>query len=68
MFMEVFRFLPIATVFNDVVLTIHGGLFADENILLEDLMSIPRTEYIPKPPPGATFTTEEEIDFEQKIN
>jgi len=55
MFVEMFRYLPLMTVVAQKVLVIHGGLFHRDGITFEDLNSIDRTDYTPKP-------TKEELD------
>mmetsp|Transcript_30265 Transcript_30265/g.47712 ORF Transcript_30265/g.47712 Transcript_30265/m.47712 type:complete len:388 (+) Transcript_30265:3-1166(+) len=50
-----FRSLPLMTVVAQKVLVIHGGLFHRDGITFEDLNSIDRTDYTPKP-------TKEELD------
>lgn len=50
MFVEVFRHIPLFTIINEEVFVVHGGLFHDVNVRLEDLSDIDRTDYAAKPP------------------
>ncbi|EWM22940.1 serine threonine protein, partial [Nannochloropsis gaditana] len=45
MFVEVFRYLPLATTINGQVLVLHGGLFSTPGVSMEDLQAAPRHEY-----------------------
>eukprot|EP01036_Dinobryon_divergens_P030269 gene30269-39489_t len=45
MFMEVFQFLPMFTIINDAVFVVHGGLFHHQDVLLEDLQQINRSDF-----------------------
>ena len=49
MFAEVFRYLPLCTIVNDSLFIIHGGLFHDRGVKLDDLDEIDRSDYMPKP-------------------
>jgi serine/threonine-protein phosphatase with EF-hands len=50
MFAEVFRHLPLASIINNSIFVVHGGLFHSDNITLSDIEQIDRTDYIAKPP------------------
>ena len=50
MFVEIFRHIPLFTVINKEVFIVHGGLFHDVNVKIEDLEEIDRTDYAAKPP------------------
>jgi diadenosine tetraphosphatase ApaH/serine/threonine PP2A family protein phosphatase/Ca2+-binding EF-hand superfamily protein len=50
MFLEIFRFLPLFTVINNKIFVVHGGLFHNANVSIEDLQAINRIDYTPKPP------------------
>lgn len=45
MFAEVFQHLPLFVVVNQSVLVLHGGLFHDEEVTLEDLDAIDRSNF-----------------------
>uniref|UniRef100_A0A7R9YEZ5 Serine/threonine-protein phosphatase n=1 Tax=Pinguiococcus pyrenoidosus TaxID=172671 RepID=A0A7R9YEZ5_9STRA len=49
MFVEVFRYLPIATIVDSQVLVLHGGLFHRNGVTLDDLRRVTRIDYVPKP-------------------
>jgi diadenosine tetraphosphatase ApaH/serine/threonine PP2A family protein phosphatase len=49
MFNEIFRYLPLYTIVNDTVFIVHGGLFHDPNVTLQDLECIDRIDYAPVP-------------------
>mmetsp|Transcript_3659 Transcript_3659/g.14387 ORF Transcript_3659/g.14387 Transcript_3659/m.14387 type:complete len:711 (-) Transcript_3659:1464-3596(-) len=40
-----FRYIPLVTTINGVVLVLHGGLFHREDVTMEDIEEIPRHEY-----------------------
>lgn len=50
MFNEIFRYLPLFTIVNDTIFIVHGGLFHDPNVTIEDLECIDRTDYAAVPP------------------
>jgi serine/threonine-protein phosphatase 5 len=54
MFSEVFCLLPLAHVLNKKVLVVHGGLFSDDNVTLDDIKKIDRN----KEPPDTGLMTE----------
>ncbi|KAM3578115.1 hypothetical protein VYU27_000211 [Nannochloropsis oceanica] len=45
MFVEVFRHLPLATIIDSQVIVLHGGLFSQSGVSLEDLMAADRKMY-----------------------
>ena len=49
MFIEVFKYLPVATVLGERVLVIHGGLFHRDAVALAQLEALDRTDYSAKP-------------------
>eukprot|EP00933_Yihiella_yeosuensis_P060954 TRINITY_DN63763_c0_g1_i1.p1 TRINITY_DN63763_c0_g1~~TRINITY_DN63763_c0_g1_i1.p1 ORF type:complete len:347 (-),score=41.52 TRINITY_DN63763_c0_g1_i1:59-1099(-) len=51
-FLEVFRYLPLATLINDSVLVLHGGLFRREGVTLADIEDIDRTTCFDRRLPG----------------
>lgn len=50
MFCEVFRYLPLFAVVNNSVLVVHGGLFHDPSVTLDELDCINRLDYTIRPP------------------
>lgn len=42
---EIFRYLPLATVIEDQILVVHGGLFHREGVTLDDINAVDRLEY-----------------------
>ena len=49
LFREVFCWLPLAHVLNKKILVLHGGLFSEDNVTLDDIKQIDRfrwTSYI----------------------
>jgi len=42
LFTEVFNWLPLSAVINDKVIVLHGGLFSQDNVSLEDIKKINR--------------------------
>lgn len=48
LFTEVFNWLPLAAVIEDRVLVVHGGLFSDENVTLDDIAKIDRNREPPE--------------------
>ena len=46
-FSEFFKFLPLGHIINKEVLVIHGGLFSQEGVTLDDLRKINRFQEIP---------------------
>ena len=52
-FAEVFCQLPICYVLNDAVFIVHGGLYEQEGITLDDIRAIDRTM---EPPEGSVFS------------
>ena len=50
MFVEVFRYLTLFVVINERILVLHGGLFNNRTVTLEDLTKINRSDYVAKPP------------------
>lgn len=55
MFTEVFKHMPLATIVNQSVFVVHGGITHNVELNLEDLVHINRTDYVAKP----------EVDFPQ---
>lgn len=49
MFAEVFRYMPLFSIVNNAIFVIHGGLFHRDNVTLQDLSEIQRSDYTPKP-------------------
>jgi len=47
LFTEVFNVLPIASVIQDKVLVLHGGLFSGENVTLDDIARVQRDRQPP---------------------
>mmetsp|Transcript_27526 Transcript_27526/g.34406 ORF Transcript_27526/g.34406 Transcript_27526/m.34406 type:complete len:670 (-) Transcript_27526:400-2409(-) len=70
MFVEMFRYLPLATVISEKILVIHGGLFHRDGITFDDVNEIDRTDYTPKPTKEELLRVknfpEEERSFELK--
>ncbi len=50
MFAEVFNHLPLFAIIDDSVFVVHGGLFHNPNVTMNDLEQIVRTDYFVKPP------------------
>lgn len=48
LFQEVFNWLPLCAVLNKKVMVVHGGLFSQDGIKLQQLESIPRGMDIPE--------------------
>ena len=46
LFAETFRHLPLAHVLNSKVLVVHGGLFSQDGVKLDDIRAIDRNRYI----------------------
>lgn len=49
MFIEVFKSIPLFSVVDHTIFIVHGGLFHDQNITLNELMQIDRKLYVAKP-------------------
>lgn len=49
MFAEVFNHLPLFAIVENSVFVVHGGLFHNPNVSMEDLLDINRTDYFVKP-------------------
>lgn len=49
MFVELFRYLPLFAVINDLVFVVHGGLFNNRKVKLADLDNIVRSDYTAQP-------------------
>lgn len=49
MFNEIFRYLPLFTIINDTIFIVHGGLFHDPDVKIQDLDNIDRIDYCPVP-------------------
>jgi serine/threonine-protein phosphatase with EF-hands len=68
MFSEVFKHMPLATVVNDSVFVVHGGIAHDADMYLRDLDHINRTDYVAKPeiefPQNAMNLSEEDFKVE----
>mmetsp|Transcript_22715 Transcript_22715/g.27453 ORF Transcript_22715/g.27453 Transcript_22715/m.27453 type:complete len:484 (-) Transcript_22715:168-1619(-) len=47
LFTEVFCFLPLASVLNSKVFVVHGGLFSQDNVTLDDIRKIDRNREPP---------------------
>jgi len=47
LFTEVFCYLPLATVINDKVIVVHGGLFGKDGVTLNDIKSVNRVRQPP---------------------
>ena len=45
---KAFNFLPLASVLNHKVLVVHGGLFSEDGVTLEDLKKIDRNQQPPQ--------------------
>lgn len=50
MFAEVFNHLPLFSIANDSIFVVHGGLFHNPNVTMQDLADINRSDYFVKPP------------------
>eukprot|EP00981_Chlorochromonas_danica_P014064 scaffold7246_cov163-Ochromonas_danica.AAC.2 len=50
MFAEVFNHMPLFSIANDSIFVVHGGLFHNPEVSMEDLESITRHDYFVKPP------------------
>uniref|UniRef100_A0A6G5A8V5 Putative pp5 n=1 Tax=Rhipicephalus microplus TaxID=6941 RepID=A0A6G5A8V5_RHIMP len=48
LFTEVFNWLPLAHLINGRVLVMHGGLFSDDNVTLDDIRKTPRNRQPPE--------------------
>jgi serine/threonine-protein phosphatase 5 len=48
LFTEVFQWLPLAHVINQKVFVVHGGLFKDENVKLDDIRKVVRNREPPE--------------------
>ena len=46
-FSEVFRFLPLGHILNNQVLVIHGGLFSQDGVTIDDIKKIHRFQDVP---------------------
>lgn len=42
LFAETFRYLPLAHVLNSKVLIVHGGLFSQDGVKLDDIRAVDR--------------------------
>lgn len=51
LYLEVFNSLPFAHVINKEVFVVHGGLYSDDNITIEDLQKVNRFREIPESGP-----------------
>eukprot|EP00599_Poterioochromonas_sp_BG-1_P011813 CAMPEP_0173158318 /NCGR_PEP_ID=MMETSP1105-20130129/16261_1 /TAXON_ID=2985 /ORGANISM="Ochromonas sp., Strain BG-1" /LENGTH=810 /DNA_ID=CAMNT_0014076175 /DNA_START=37 /DNA_END=2469 /DNA_ORIENTATION=+ len=49
MFAELFNNLPLFSVINNSIFVVHGGLFHEPKVTLDELERIPRTDYFVKP-------------------
>jgi serine/threonine-protein phosphatase with EF-hand domain len=49
MFVELFTHLPLFTIINKSIFIVHGGLFNNKDVKLEELDKIDRTDYIAQP-------------------
>lgn len=49
-FREVFNWLPLAFVLKKQVLVLHGGLFSQDGVTLDDLRKVQRNRCATKPP------------------
>lgn len=47
-FTQVYNFLPLCHLLNDKVLVMHGGLFSEDNVTLDDLRKIERNRQPPE--------------------
>lgn len=47
LFTEVFNFLPLAHLINEKILVMHGGLFSEDGVTLEDIRKIDRNRQPP---------------------
>lgn len=47
-FLELFKSLPLAHVINDKILVLHGGLFSQDGVTLEDIKKVDRFGEIPE--------------------
>ena len=50
MFSEVFRYLPLFVLIDEVIFIVHGGLFNNRAVTLADLDKISRIDYVARPP------------------
>lgn len=64
MFVELFQYLPVCTILNEAVLVIHGGLFHDTEITLDEINQLTRNDFTLQDLP----VDGEEIDGIDKVN
>ena len=57
LFEETFRYLPLAHVLNGRVLVVHGGLFAQDGVKLDDIRAIDRNRCGPAGPRAVLAST-----------
>ena len=48
LFTEVYNWLPLAQVINNKVLVMHGGLFSDDKVTLDDIRKVDRNRQPPE--------------------
>ncbi len=51
LFAESFRYLPLVHVINGRVLVVHGGLFSQDGVKLDDIRAIDRNRWLQHPHP-----------------
>ena len=49
MFTETFNYIPLATIVNDSIFVVHGGLFHKANVPIKDIDEIMRHDFLLKP-------------------
>ena len=47
LFTEVYNWLPLAQVINNKIMVMHGGLFSDDNVTLDDIRKVERNRQPP---------------------
>ena len=48
LFTEVYNHLPLAHTINSRVIVMHGGLFSDDNVMLDDIRKVDRVRQPPE--------------------
>ena len=49
MFAETFKYIPLITLINSIVFVVHGGLFHSQDVKVDEINEIERTDYVAKP-------------------
>ena len=66
LFVEIFKYIPLFSIINKAVFIVHGGLFHDEEVRLQDLLEINRSDYEPVPPIPYPINCEDADPAEQR--